>query len=115
MPVIVTLTPKNSESPQMNTSPVPPTHRQVNWVPMPDPVTEIEVNIDLKWTADPRTQLAIQRQTKLMGFESADDYLRQIIAKTIASNEADTIITSDGRLVSGPKFGYYRDGEPQDV
>jgi hypothetical protein len=99
----------------MNTDPVQYTHRQVNWVPMPDPVTESEVNIDLKWIADSRTQLAIQRQTKLMGFESADDYLRHIIATTIASNEADTIITSDGRLVSGPKCGYYRNGEPQDV
>jgi hypothetical protein len=82
---------------------------------MPDPVTESEVNIDLKWTADPRTRLAIQRQTELMGFGSADDYLRHIIATTIASNEADTIITSDGRLVSGPKCGYYRNSEPQDV
>jgi hypothetical protein len=99
----------------MNTDPIPATHHKANWVPMRDPVTEGEVNIDLKWTADSRTQLAIQRQTKLMGFKSADDYLRQIIATTIASNEADTIITSDGRLVSGPKSGYYRHGEPQHV
>jgi hypothetical protein len=70
---------------------------------MPDPVTESEVNIELKWTADARTRLAIQRQTNLMGFESSDDYLRKIIATAIASHEADTIITSDGRLVSGSK------------
>jgi hypothetical protein len=63
---------------KMNTDPVPPTNQQPNSVPMPDPVTESEVNIDLKWTADARTRLAIQRQTKLMGFESADDYLHKI-------------------------------------
>ena len=50
----------------MNTDPVPSPDQQINWVPMPDPVTEGEVNIDLKWTADSRTQLAIQRQTKLL-------------------------------------------------
>ena len=98
----------------MNTDPTPPAHRKANWVPMPDPVTESEVHIELKWTADARTQLAIHRQSELMGFESADDYLHQMIAATIASNEADTIITSDGRLVSG-SGAYDRDDVPQDV
>jgi hypothetical protein len=99
----------------MNTNPVPPTNQQPNSVPMPDPVTESEVNIDIKWTADARTRLAIQRQTKLMGFESAEDYLRKIIATAISSHEADTIITSDGRLVSGSKHGDDRNREVQDV
>jgi hypothetical protein len=80
---------------------------------MPDPLTESEVNIDLKWTADARTRLAIQRQTNLMGFESADDYLHKIIATAIASHEADTIITSDGRLVSGLKSDNDRNDKPQ--
>jgi len=77
-------------------------------------VTEEEVNIELTWTADARTKLATEHQTKLMGFECADDYLRQVIAATIAANEEDTIITRDGRHLSAALSGIYRDGVTRD-
>jgi len=35
---------------------------------MPDPIRKEEVNIQLAWTADARTELAIRRQANLMGF-----------------------------------------------
>jgi hypothetical protein len=99
----------------MENARISPATKKVNWTPMPDPVTKEEVNIKLKWTADARTHLAIERQTRLMGFESADDYLHQMIAAAIASNEADTIITSDGRLMSGSLCGCDGIGISQDM
>jgi hypothetical protein len=36
-----------------------------------------------------------------MGFESAAPYLRQLIASTLAGNEEDTFIDSNGRLANG--------------
>jgi hypothetical protein len=93
-----------------------PATKKVNWTPIPDPVTkEEEVNIKLKWTADAHTHLAIERQTRLMGFQSADDYLHQTIAAAIAKNEADTSITSKGHLVSGSLCGSDGIGISQDV
>ena len=70
--------------------------KKVNWIPLPDPVPEEEVNIQIIWTADQRTQLAIRRQAKLMGFDTPTDYLRQALAAVIACNEEDTILTDDG-------------------
>jgi hypothetical protein len=71
----------------------------VNSTPMPDPIRKEEVNIALTWTADARTELAIRRQANLMGFETPADYLTQMIAVTLASDDKDTVITKDGRLV----------------
>jgi hypothetical protein len=90
--------------------------RKLNWTPLPDRLTEAELNIELNWTADARTTAAIERQAKLMGFESPAAYLHQALAAVIAGNEEDTIQTIDGRLVHGVSSGAYgRDGMPQDV
>jgi hypothetical protein len=73
------------------------------------------VNIDLgNWTADERTRQAIERQAALMGFDTPTDYLLQLIAATIASNEEFTVVADDGRIVNGWE-AYDRDGMPQDV
>jgi hypothetical protein len=44
--------------------------KSANWIPMPDPIRKEEVNVQLAWTADARTELAIRRQANLMGFET---------------------------------------------
>jgi hypothetical protein len=68
--------------------------------PLPNPITEREVKIELQWSADERTTQALQRQTALMGFKSPADCLLQIIATTLASNEENTVVTDDGRLIA---------------
>jgi hypothetical protein len=72
------------------------TAKKPNWTPMPNPLREEKVNIQLSSTADPATELAIRRQAKLMGFDTPTDYLRQALAAVIAGNEEDTILTDDG-------------------
>jgi hypothetical protein len=42
-------------------------HMSETWTPLPDPISEEEVKIELNWTADERTTRAIDRQAKLMG------------------------------------------------
>jgi hypothetical protein len=69
---------------------------------LPDPIQESEVKLELLWTADQRTAAALERQSKLMGFPSPAAYLHQIIASTLASNEADTYVSEDGTLTSDP-------------
>jgi hypothetical protein len=49
--------------------------RSPRFIPLPDPITEEQVSIDLSWSADERTRLAIERQAKLMGY-TQNDYLR---------------------------------------
>jgi len=95
----------------MNTGAAP---KNVNWTPMPDPIREKEVNIQLTWTADARTELAIRRQANLMGFETPADYITQIIARSLASNDEQIVITRDGRLVQ-KTHAYDSDGVPQNV
>ena len=53
-----------------------------NWIPLPDPIRESEVKLELAWSGDERTAKAIERQAALMGFESPNDYLHQLIAAT---------------------------------
>jgi hypothetical protein len=65
-----------------------------------DPIQESEVKIELHWTADERTQRALERQASLMGFATPADYLYQLIAATLASNEADTYVLEDGTLTA---------------
>jgi hypothetical protein len=79
--------------------------------PLPNPITEREVKIELQWSADERTRQALQRQSRLMGFDSPTDYMRQAIAATLASNEQDTVVTDDGRLLCGHEV-YARHGLP---
>ena len=64
--------------------------------------------------ADARTELAIRRQANLMGFETSADYLTQMIATTLASNDENTVITRDGRLAHRTD-AYDSDRVPQDV
>ena len=70
-----------------------PAHEKLNWIRLPDPLTEEEVRIQITWTANARTELAIIRQAKLMGFATPTDYLLQALAAVIAGNEEDTILT----------------------
>ena len=83
----------------MNNTTISPALKKVNWIPMPDPIREEEVNIQLTWTADSRTELAIRRQANLMGFETTAGYITQMIAHGLASNDEEIVITRDGRLV----------------
>ena len=53
--------------------------------PLPNPITEREVKIELQWSADQRTTEALQRQAALMGCHSPTDYLLQAIAAVLAA------------------------------
>jgi hypothetical protein len=83
----------------MENARISPAPKNVNWTPMPDPIRKEEVNIQLAWTAGARTKLPVRRQANLMGFETPAGYLTQMIAMTLASNDENTVITKDGRLV----------------
>ena len=87
----------------MKTASIPPAPKNANWTPMPDPIRKEEVNIQLTWMADARTDLAIKRQANLMGFETPADYLTQVIATALASNDENIVITQDGRIVHKPR------------
>jgi len=66
-----------------------PAHEKLNWIRLPDPLTEEEVRIQITWTANARTELAIRRQAKLMGFATPTDYLLQALAAVIAGHEEE--------------------------
>jgi hypothetical protein len=59
------------------------TTRRVNWRFLPDAIRENEVDVQFIWFGNERTEQAIRRQAKLMGFPSAYDYLHQALAATI--------------------------------
>ena len=99
----------------MKTALVPPASKKVNWIPLPDPLTETEVNIQFNWTADARTTAALERQAKGMGFESPHAYILQLFAATLAGNEADSVLTDDGRVVCESLYAYDPAGLPQNV
>ena len=87
----------------MNPDLVPPAKRPPNWIPFPNPIKESEVRIDLgNWSADARTLQAIKRQASSMD-RTPTDYLRHIIASTLAAHEEEDV------------NGYDPDGVPQDV
>lgn len=65
---------------------------------MENPLRENDVRLELSWKADRATELALQRQSSLMGFASPSDYLHQLIASSLASNEADTYVSHNGTL-----------------
>ena len=81
---------------------------------MPDPIRKEPLNIQLSWTADARTELAIRRQANLMGFETPAGYLTQMIVTTLASNDKNTVITRDG-LLAHRTDAYDRERGAQDV
>jgi hypothetical protein len=90
--------------------------RKVNWRHLADALPEKEIKLKLAWSADRRTRKAIVRQARLMGFESPTAYLLQALAATIAGNEEDTVITTDGRLLASCDARRYDSaGVPQDV
>jgi len=91
-----------------------PAAATVNWKYLPNAITEEQIKLELGWSADERTRLAIERQAALMGFESPSAYLAQALAATIAGNEGDTILADDGRVLNGGD-GYGPDGLPQNV
>jgi hypothetical protein len=98
----------------MENARISPAPKNVNWTPMPDPIRKEEVDIQLAWTADARTELAIRRQANLMGFETPAGYLTQMIATPLATNDENTVITRDGLLVHRTD-AYNSDGVPQNV
>jgi hypothetical protein len=77
--------------------------------PLPNPITEREVKIELQWSADQRTTEALERQSRLMGLDSPTDYLLRAIAAVLVGNEEETIVTDDGRLVCG-RHAYCHNG-----
>jgi len=92
-----------------------PAHEKLNWIRLPDPLTEEEVRIQITWTANVRTELAIRRQAKLMGFATPTDYLLQALAAVVSGNEEDTILASEGGFLCS-RDGYGEDGmTPQNV
>jgi hypothetical protein len=89
--------------------------RRTNWKPFPDPIKEEEVSIDLgTWTTDKRTSEAIERQARLAERTSAD-YIRHIIASTLAGDDMDTVLTDDGQIVCGSDVTFDGEGMAQDV
>jgi hypothetical protein len=69
------------------------------FTPFADPLVEDEVKIELTWKADERTRATLERQAHLNGFESVSDYLSDAIACRLAADEADTVLTRDGRFI----------------
>jgi len=88
--------------------------RTVNWKYLPGPLNAAAVKFELiKWSTDQRTSAAIARQAALMGL-SETTYLHRLIAAGLASNEGDSIITYDGRILTAGD-GYGPDGLTQNV
>ena len=81
---------------------------------MPDPIRGEEVNIQLTWTADARTGGGDQTAGEPDGIDTPADFLTQMIAATLTSNDEDVVITQDGRLVR-KIHAHDSGGVPQDV
>jgi hypothetical protein len=83
---------------------MPKDHRpkkQFNWRPLPEPISEDEVNIQITWAADSRTSAALERQAKKIGYDSANEYVWSVIVDNLVSDEQDSVLTDDGRIVAG--------------
>jgi hypothetical protein len=74
------------------------------FIPLPDPISEEQVSLELSLSADARTTRSIERQAKLMDFATANEYLHEMIGATIAGHEEATVITEDGQLVDIGEF-----------
>ena len=72
-----------------------------NWIYHPNPLAEEEVKLDITWIADAKTAAALERQARCYEFASVKDYLLQIIVTQLADDEEDTVLSNDGRFVSG--------------
>jgi hypothetical protein len=71
-----------------------------NWIYHPNPLAE-EVKLDFTWTADAKTTAALERQARCNECASFKDYLFQMITERLGSAEEDTVLSNDGRFVSG--------------
>jgi hypothetical protein len=74
--------------------------KKLNWRPLPDPITEQQVNIQISWTADIRTTAALERQAKKIGYDSANEYVWFVVVDNLVSDEEDSVLTDDGRIVA---------------
>ena len=72
-----------------------------NWIYHPNPLAEEEVKLDITWTADAKTTATLERQARCYELASVKDYLLQIIVTQLADDEEGTVLTNDGRFVSG--------------
>ena len=83
---------------------MPKRHRpkkRFNWRPLPDPITEDQVNIQITWVVDERTRQAIERQAKKIGYDSANEYVWFVVVDHLLMDEQDSALTDDGRIVAG--------------
>jgi hypothetical protein len=72
-----------------------------NWKPLPDPITEDEVKIEITWTADQRTRQALERQARKIGYDSVDEYVLSAVVDRLITDEEDAVIADDGRILCG--------------
>jgi hypothetical protein len=75
--------------------------KKLNWRPLPDQITEDQVNIEITWSADARTTAALKRQAAKIGFESVNDYVRSMVFEILVNDEEDSVLVDDGRTVGG--------------
>jgi hypothetical protein len=66
--------------------------------PLPDPLQEDEVEIQLTWKANGCTRVALERQAKLNQFDSVTEYLLGIVIDRLLDDEADTVQRMDGNF-----------------
>jgi hypothetical protein len=60
-----------------------------NWIPLPDPITEDQVRLELSWKADPRTQASLERQPNLWNSQALRSrLLNQIHNSALAMTSA---------------------------
>jgi hypothetical protein len=88
--------------------------KKFNWKRLPDPLTENQVNLEVTWTADERTTAALERQAKKLGRDSVIQYVRSNVVTWLLTDEDDTVVTDDGRIVGGwETMG--KDGFPKNI
>src|SRR6516165_3453670 len=86
-----------------------------NWIYHPNPLAEEEVKLDITWNADAKTAAALERQARCYDFASVKDYLLQIIVTQLADDEEDTVLSNDGRFVSGCTLSTRKANPSQDL
>lgn len=88
--------------------------KKYNWKRLPDPLTEDQVKLEVAWTADERTNAALERQAKKCGYDSVTEYVVSNIAMFLLSDEEDSVLTDDGRILAGTQT-MVKDGYPKNV
>ena len=65
-----------------------PAGKRVNWTPLPDRLTEDEVQFQITvWTANSPAKTALLRQAQRLGFDSVFEYLESAITGILLSDE----------------------------